>query len=210
MKALSIPTAAELESLVTTAIYSSLISARLSPASNPPLVHVTSVAPLRDVRPQTVSDMISILSEWEGRCGAVIGGIEAEVAKIKARAAKNREREHERASRRERSIAGWNGDGAEDSTGADRGPGKSHRKPPAGRKLGGAGGGSSSNKREFRGDDIDEDDGYFDNGSDGGVDTSGGRMDIDQGAGAGTGGSGRTGSSTTRQAKRVLGVGRKT
>ncbi|KAJ5138546.1 uncharacterized protein N7515_003394 [Penicillium bovifimosum] len=36
MTALSTPTKAELESLVTTAIYASLITARLSPASNPP------------------------------------------------------------------------------------------------------------------------------------------------------------------------------
>lgn len=218
MKALSISTPAELESLVTTAIYSSLITARLSPATNPPTVHVTSVAPLRDVRPQMVSTMISILSEWEGRCGDVIGGIEAEIAKIKAQAAKNRERERERASRLERSIAGWEGDGGDSFDGAGA---ESAAAAAAGRSArsnnnqqssgsGGARGGTkfgpSGSKREFSGDDdADDDDGYWDNNSDGGVDA---RMDIDEGAGAGSH-STRAGGSSARQAKRVLNMGKK-
>lgn len=220
MKALSISTPAELESLVTTAIYSSLITARLSPATNPPTVNVTSVAPLRDVRPQTVSTMISVLSEWEGRCGEVIGGIEAEIAKIKAQAAKNRERERERALRLERSIAGWEGDGGNDfdgagaeSTAAGRGAtlgGGARSNNQQSSSSGGAGGGTkfgpSGSKREFSGDDdADGDDGYWDNGSDGGVDA---RMDIDEGAGAGSH-STRAGGSSARQAKRVLNMGRK-
>jgi COP9 signalosome complex subunit 7 len=218
MKALSISNPAELESLVTTAIYNSLITARLSPATNPPTVHVSSVAPLRDVRPQTVSTMISILSEWEGRCGGVIGGIEAEIAKIKAQAAKNRERERDRASRLERSIAGWEGDGADDGVGgaettAGRTLGRSnlHSSSSAG---GAKFGPASGNKREFSGD-VDDDDGYWDNGSDGGVEASGSRMDIDEGAGAypatsnaRAGGAGPGGSST-RQAKRILNMGKK-
>ncbi|KAJ5125529.1 hypothetical protein N7526_007706 [Penicillium atrosanguineum] len=57
MTALSLSSTAELESLVTTAIYASLISARLSPATTPPTVNVTSVAPLRDVRPQSLPKM---------------------------------------------------------------------------------------------------------------------------------------------------------
>ncbi|KAL2000433.1 hypothetical protein VTN02DRAFT_3081 [Thermoascus thermophilus] len=210
MKALSVPTPSDLESLVTRAIYSSLITARLSPATNPPTVHVTSVAPLRDIRPQTVATMISILSEWEGRCGDVIGGIEAEIARIKAQAQKNRTRERERAAILEKSIAGWGED--DDGTGAgaaDTNPTTSGR-PGSSSKFnlrkdgsGGAapggssstssgskprGGGGGGNKREFNADDHDDDDGYWDNGSDGAVDSSGlagsSRMDIDEGAGA--------------------------
>lgn len=229
MKALSIPTPSDLESLVTTAIYNSLITARLSPATNPPTVHVTSVAPLRDIRPDTVSTMISILSEWEGRCGDVINGIEAEIARIKAQAEKNRARERERAAILEKSIAGWDGDddGADTTTtptatgrpgtsGSSsskfnlRGSGSTKDGGGAANnksKSGGAGGGG--NKREFNADDdLDDDDGYWDNGSDGALDSSGpagSRMDIDEGAGAAS----SSRASTTRQAKRILNMGKK-
>ncbi|KAH8697739.1 putative COP9 signalosome subunit 7 [Talaromyces proteolyticus] len=182
MDALSIPNSAELESLVTTAIYSSLIKARLSPASSPPTVNVTAVAPLRDVPPQAVSAMISILTEWEGRCGDVINGIEAEIAKIQDQAVKNRRRERECAQLLEQAIADKSGN-------------------PGARKN------ARSKAAGLSGDDIDEDDGYFDNGSDGGVDTLGSRMDIDEGSGANQGRG--TGVTATRQAKRLLGVGRK-
>ncbi|KAN0068861.1 COP9 signalosome subunit 7 [Elaphomyces granulatus] len=220
MSALSITTFSDLESLVTTAIYASLITARLSPATNPPIINVTSVAPLRDVRPQTVPTMIAILSEWEGRCGQAIGGIEAEIAKIKAQAAKNRACEQERATRLERLIAG---DGDDDGTGIDfkgrlTGGNKYGLRPREGNSTGGRGGGvaklgppgtANSNKREYSADDPDEDDGYWDNGSDGGMDagTLGSRMDIDEGSGApsriGAGGG------NFRQAKRILNMGKK-
>ena len=88
MTALSTPTKAELESLVTKAIYASLITARLSPASNPPSVNVTAVAPLRDVQPQSLPQMIANLSEWESRCGEVVSDLEAEIARVKSDAAK--------------------------------------------------------------------------------------------------------------------------
>ncbi|CRG92295.1 COP9 signalosome complex subunit 7 [Talaromyces islandicus] len=198
MEALSIPNASELESLVTTAIYSSLIKARLSPASNPPTVNVTAVAPLRDVQPQAVSSMISVLTEWEGRCGDVISGIEAEIAKIKDQAVKNRKREQERAQILEKAIANGNASASRNSKSNVRGS-------KSGFRPGGQASGSNNNKREYSGDDIEEDDGYFDNGSDGGVDTLGSNMDIDEGSGASRG----TSATATRQAKRLLGVGRK-
>ncbi|KAL2005660.1 hypothetical protein VTN00DRAFT_10153 [Thermoascus crustaceus] len=231
MKALSIPTPSDLESLVTRAIYSSLITARLSPATNPPTVHVSSVAPLRDIRPQTVATMISVLSEWEGRCGDVIGGIEAEIARIKAQAQKNRTRERERAAILEKSITGWEGD--DDGTGAaaadsNTTSGRSGsskfnlRKDGGGAAAGSSssklrGGGGGGNKREFNADEHDDDDGYWDNGSDGALDSSGlagsSRMDIDEGAGAASsssrGGGSSGGGGTVRQAKRILNMGKK-
>lgn len=202
MEELSIPNASELESLVTKAIYSSLIKARLSPASNPPTVNVTAVAPLRDVQPQTVSSMISVLTEWEDRCGDVISGIEAEIAKIKDQAVKNRKRERERTQMLEKAIANGNASASRSS----RNSKSNARGSKAGFRPGGQASGSNNNKREYSGDDIEEDDGYFDNGSDGGVDTLGSHMDIDEGSGASRG----TSATATRQAKRLLGVGRKT
>ncbi|KAL8782296.1 MAG: hypothetical protein Q9195_009656, partial [Heterodermia aff. obscurata] len=105
MDALSISTPAELESLVTTAIYSSLITARLSPASTPPTVNVTSVAPLRDAKPQSLASMISILTEWESRCGDVVCDIEAEIERIKTDAWKRRSKEAARTSLLEQTVA---------------------------------------------------------------------------------------------------------
>ncbi|KAK2768546.1 hypothetical protein FQN54_000402 [Arachnomyces sp. PD_36] len=220
MTSLSLPDSSALESLITTAIYSSLLTARLSPTTTPPIVRVTSIAPLRDIRPQTVTKMISVLSEWEERCGDVIGGIEAEIAKIKAEAEKNRVRERERTKRVERSISGWDGDKDDGSSatgggGSGGGRGVGSRTSQAkdslrglrqqGRQFfSGSGSGSGAgnrNKREFattEEDDEDVDDGYFED--DGGVDISGhhggsSSMDIDDGAGAPVRGSMGSGSS---------------
>lgn len=158
MEALTIPTKAELESLVTTAIYSSLITARLSPASNPPSVNVTAVAPLRDVLPQSLPNMIANLTEWKDRCGEVVSDLEAEIARIKSnaanRAAKSEARQKalDEASKKKQPAA---------LGGTRRGPGR----------LGAGAGGS---KRDA--DDID--DGFFEN-----ADGDGSRMDIDDEAG---------------------------
>ncbi|KAJ5823400.1 hypothetical protein N7447_005740 [Penicillium robsamsonii] len=175
MTALSTPTKAELESLVTTAIYASLITARLSPASNPPSVNVTAVAPLRDVQPQSLPKMIANLGEWESRCGEVVSDLEAEIARIKSDAAK-------RASR-----AKAHSEALEEAVKKKQSAGKK-----GGRRGGRLGPGLGGSKRDA--DDIDEDDGFFDNydGSE-----HGSRMDIDEAPGA------RAGNS--RQPKRVLG-----
>ncbi|KAJ1715566.1 COP9 signalosome complex subunit 7 [Aspergillus flavus] len=197
MDALSIAAPSELESLVTTAIYSSLITARLSPVTNPPTINVTSVAPLRDVKPQSLTTMISILTQWETRCGDVISDIEAEIARIKTNSAKRRAKEQARAVLFEKTLSNWGSDG-----------GESNPRFPGSKKQswhGGAKGGSSGfvgNKREFSGDDFD--DGYWDNGADGAYDSqfSTSKMDIDQGAGSSATGSAGAGA---RHAKRVLG-----
>ncbi|KAK2788023.1 hypothetical protein FQN53_004220 [Emmonsiellopsis sp. PD_33] len=208
MKSLSLANHAALESLVTKAIYSSLITARISPTTTPPIIHVTSTAPLRDIRPQTIPTMISILTEWQSRCGGVTGGIEAEIAKIKSDAEKRRAKEKDRAERVERSIKGWNGDDDESSggggsgaggsgAGSGAGAGSKHSLPfpgsgrgPSLRSHFSSGfSGSSGNKRDL-GD-------YGDEARYAGYD--GGSMDIDEGLG-GTGGA-------TRHAKRLLALG---
>lgn len=191
MQALSLSTTTELESLVTTAIYANLISARLSPASTPPTINVTSVAPLRDVQPQSLPKMVSLLTEWESRCGEVVTDLEAEIARVKADAQKRHAKEQAYQERLEDAVQRRQAEIARD--GGNTGNGRAG-KSGFGRGLDRMAFGMGRNKREA--DDFDEDDGFVsgDNGE------SGSRMDIDEGAGVGRGGS--------RQTKRV--VGRKT
>ncbi|KAL3434333.1 CSN complex subunit 7 [Aspergillus tetrazonus] len=201
MTSLSLSAPSELESLVTAAIYSSLITARLSPATNPPTVNVTSVAPLRDVKPSSLPTMISTLTAWEARCGSVISDIEAEIAKIRADSAQRRQKEHARAVAIEKTLEKWNAEGGEQVQGGNPGQGQGQGalgtknvgwRPrdlsTAMRERGFFGGGS--NKREF------DDDGYFDEGSND-FDQHGSGMDIDEGAGARASGA--------RHSKRFLG-----
>ncbi|KAL4787277.1 hypothetical protein BJX76DRAFT_319386 [Aspergillus varians] len=206
MGSLSLSAPSDLETLVTAAIYASLITARLSPATTPPTVNVTSVAPLRDVKPTSLPTMISTLTAWESRCGSVISDIEAEIAKIRADSAQRRTKEHARAIVIEKTLAKWNpesgetgglgGGGGLSGQGSNLGSRKMGWKP---RDLGAAirnrdffGGGG--NKREFN------DDGFFDDGSNDLEPHSSG-MDIDEGAGSRVG----PPAGGTRQSKRFLG-----
>ena len=86
MAALGLSDVASLESLITTCIYSNLLTARLSPTSSPPTVHITSVAPLRDLRPQSLPALLQILSTWSSRCDSVVTDLESTIAHIKTNA----------------------------------------------------------------------------------------------------------------------------
>jgi len=90
----------DLEHLVTQAIYNDLISAALNPAAQ--TVVITSVAPLRDLAPGSVADMVAELSAWSGRCDDVLKELEAEIAKVKADAKKRAARE----ARTEKQVKG--------------------------------------------------------------------------------------------------------
>ncbi|ETN46382.1 uncharacterized protein HMPREF1541_00566 [Cyphellophora europaea CBS 101466] len=83
---LHLPSSAALESLVTSCIYAGLLSARLSPTSNPPAVHIHSVAPLRDIRPQSLPAILQILSTWSARCDTVASELDAHITSIKTTA----------------------------------------------------------------------------------------------------------------------------
>ncbi|KAL4865681.1 hypothetical protein BDV12DRAFT_174117 [Aspergillus spectabilis] len=199
---LSLSAPSELESLVTAAIYASLITARLSPATAPPTVTVTSVAPLRDVKPTSLRTMISTLTAWESRCGSVISDIEAEINKIRADSAQRRNKEHSRTIVIEKTLAKWTSESGElGGPGGPTGSGNAGN-TKSGWKQRGIGAalrnrdffGGGSNKREF------DDDGYFDESSND-FDPHASGMDIDEGAGSrfGLGGAG------TRHSKRFLG-----
>jgi len=83
LQSLSLSSNSALESLIRTAIYSSLLTARLSPNSTPPTVHIHSVAPVRDLRPQSLPAMLQILSTWEARCASVTADLESQIAAIR-------------------------------------------------------------------------------------------------------------------------------
>ena len=76
--------ARELEILVTSAIYVSLLCATLNPL--PGLLEVHCLSPLRDVSPATIPAMVDVLAEWSARCETVRRGLEGEVERIKTRA----------------------------------------------------------------------------------------------------------------------------
>jgi len=88
---LDFQTPLDLEHLITQAIYNDLINATLNPASQ--TVVISSVAPLRDLAPGSVSSMIEELKAWSGRCDSVLAGLEAEIEKIRAEAKKRALRE---------------------------------------------------------------------------------------------------------------------
>lgn len=88
ISALSLSDATSLESLVTACIYSNLLTARLSPTSTPPTVHITAVAPLRDLRPQSLYSLLQILSTWSSRCDDTITHLEDKIDAIKVDAIK--------------------------------------------------------------------------------------------------------------------------
>ncbi|KAF2454599.1 hypothetical protein BDY21DRAFT_291106 [Lineolata rhizophorae] len=83
--ALDLPSPASLESLVTTAIYSSLLTGTLNPATR--TVAITSVAPLRDLRPGSVPALLDTVASWSARCDAALADLDAEMEAVRARAA---------------------------------------------------------------------------------------------------------------------------
>jgi COP9 signalosome complex subunit 7 len=86
LTALALPRSTALESLITTCIYSNLLTARLSPTSTPPTVNITSVAPLRDLRPQSLPALLQILSTWSSRCDSVVSDLESTISNIRSSA----------------------------------------------------------------------------------------------------------------------------
>ncbi|RVX69606.1 hypothetical protein B0A52_06670 [Exophiala mesophila] len=83
MSSLSLSSPSELESLVTQSIYSGLLTARLSPTSYPPVVRVTSVAALRDLRPQSLPALLQILETWESRCVSQVADLQSQLETIR-------------------------------------------------------------------------------------------------------------------------------
>jgi COP9 signalosome complex subunit 7 len=84
MTALELPTTRALEELITTAIYSGLITATLDPAHS--LVSVTSISPLRDLAPGSLPALQTTLQSWSQRCDSTLADLQAQVEKVKKEA----------------------------------------------------------------------------------------------------------------------------
>jgi COP9 signalosome complex subunit 7 len=82
---------AELESLVIEANYANLLEASLDPQSQ--IVHILSVAPLRDLKPGSLQDLLATYNEWESHCDQALGTLEAEIKSIRIAARRKQERE---------------------------------------------------------------------------------------------------------------------
>lgn len=84
-KALDLPAARDVEDIVISAVYAGLLNATLDPARA--TVHVSSVAPLRDLSPGAIPDMISVLQTWADRCTTTLGSLDEQMKDIRATAA---------------------------------------------------------------------------------------------------------------------------
>ncbi|KAI0405823.1 PCI domain-containing protein [Xylaria palmicola] len=85
-QSLGLRDARAVENLVISTIYAGLVDAQLDPRDG--RVRISSVAPLRDLAPGSVPSMLDSLRAWSGRCTSTLGGLETQIADIKAAAAK--------------------------------------------------------------------------------------------------------------------------
>ncbi|KHN96869.1 COP9 signalosome subunit 7 (CsnG) [Metarhizium album ARSEF 1941] len=96
-KALGLTSARQLEDLVITAMYAGLLHATLDPARQ--AVQVNSLAPLRDLAPRSIQDMIAALGNWSDKCASTLRDLDAQIVNIRA-AAVAREKENRAAEQR--------------------------------------------------------------------------------------------------------------
>lgn len=83
-KYLDLSSSRQLEDIVTTAIYAELLDATLDPARE--AVHVTRVAPLRDIAPGSVPAMLGALKNWSSRCTSTLADLETHALNIRNQA----------------------------------------------------------------------------------------------------------------------------
>lgn len=179
MKELSITSIPELETLITSAIYSSLLTARLSPASTPPTIHISSVAPLRDLRPASLPEMLKILQTWESRCASIVSELEQQIAAIKTDATTRRAKDMARQEIVDHAVLNVEGGGIGPAKGQQGGGKARDTETRKGKGV------TSGNKRDLQ--EQQGSDGYGeDDGEDGGVGVGVAKMEVDEGGGAAT------------------------
>ncbi|KAI9891548.1 MAG: hypothetical protein M1814_002671 [Vezdaea aestivalis] len=107
--ALHITSTAALEGVLISALYASLLTGKLSPATQTLQVH--SLSALRDVAPNSVDKLVEELEQWAEKCEAVLGGLEGEIQGVKDRAEESGARRREREEGFERAVGemekGW-------------------------------------------------------------------------------------------------------
>ncbi|PSK53801.1 COP9 signalosome complex subunit 7 [Elsinoe australis] len=140
--ALGLTTPKELEDLVTDAIYADLMQATLDPARG--VVIVAAVAPLRDLAPGSVGDMIRELEAWAGRCEGVLAEMEGRVEGVKGEARRKGEWDALVEGQRERAEGKW---GANVGAGGEgQGFGKGDAMDVDSVAVGGGGGGGGKRR----------------------------------------------------------------
>ncbi|KIW15033.1 hypothetical protein PV08_07820 [Exophiala spinifera] len=185
LQSLVLPDTASLESLVTQSIYAGLLAARLSPTSTPPSVNVTSVAPLRDLRPQSLPALLQILQVWESRCTTMISDLDTKITSLRKEAVKRNTTERRRQDAVDAAVLSTKPPVAN----PDRAQLRAGGRLPGKRDL--------DAQMEGEGDDISDDDV---------------QMDLDEGLGdvsSGTSSRGGHGGGSSRGAKRNRGRGSK-
>jgi COP9 signalosome complex subunit 7 len=89
--ALSLSSVAALESLVTEAIYAQLIDGTLDPQAQ--VVHISSIAPLRDLSPGSLQSLLLVYHGWESHCDQALSSLDTEIKSIRLRARNKKGRE---------------------------------------------------------------------------------------------------------------------
>ncbi|KAL9610271.1 MAG: hypothetical protein Q9167_005016 [Letrouitia subvulpina] len=89
--ALSLPSARSLEDLIISSIYAGLLTAKLDTLSQ--RVDVSSVSPLRDLPPNGVPRLVSVLEDWDSRCVSVLEELEQQVMAVRQKALERKRRE---------------------------------------------------------------------------------------------------------------------
>ena len=112
LKALGLETTAELEQLVISTIYAGLVTGTLNPYHQ--TVNLSSVAPLRDLPPNSIPSMINTLQAWSSRCTTTLASLEAQIASIKAASLKRQKADAEWAAVVEKLIDGKSSEGKKD------------------------------------------------------------------------------------------------
>lgn len=80
LSALSLPSTRALKHFIISTIYAGLPFTKLNTGSQ--RVDVSSIPPLRDLRPVKVSELISTLDTWNGRCMSVLDNLENQMKEI--------------------------------------------------------------------------------------------------------------------------------
>jgi COP9 signalosome complex subunit 7 len=171
-------------------------------------VHITSIAPLRDLRPNSLPDILKVLQVWESRCSSVVGEIEAQIAGVRTNAAKRKARDMKRQEVVENAVLSAEVSGENTGNGGGGGSGVRTTTRSAGVRAGPVDenrkGKGIGVKRDL--DEQQEDEETARWGQQGGGEEDGGvgvglaRMEVDEGPGS----AGKTGDGG-RTAKRAVG-----
>ncbi|KAF2668705.1 hypothetical protein BT63DRAFT_374611 [Microthyrium microscopicum] len=113
--ALELPDIETLEALVTSAISASLITGTLD--SQAAVVHVDSIAPLRDLGPGTLPELTNEFDAWSTRCATVLSELAAEEERIRQTAQLRAERQERATKLFDKRVQAEQGGGADDKGG---------------------------------------------------------------------------------------------